>query len=116
MSDFLANLFPDESEIPAPYKMPLLEQREYLIGGKLKTWDGDLNPVLSPVCTGSSDGLKQKLIGRTPLLTAQEALDALEAAVKAYDLGKGIWPMMPVITRIEYVEKFLVLMREKRTE
>jgi len=116
MGHFLANLFPDESEIPSEYKMPVLDQREYLIGGKLKTWEGDLNPVLSPVCISYPDGLKQKMIGRTPLLTTTEALEALDSAVKAYNLGKGMWPMMPVITRIEHVEKFLFLMREKRAE
>ena len=96
MSDFLANLFPDESAIPASVNVIEFEQREYLVDGKLRTWAGDLNPVLSPVYIKTSSGLKQKVIGKTPLLTSKEALEAMDAAVKAYDLGHGEWPMMSV--------------------
>ena len=116
MSDFLANLFPEASSVPAAVNVPELEQREYLIDGKLRSWAGELNPVLSPVYLKTSDGLKQKVIGSTPLLTSKEALEAMEAAVKAYDRGHGAWPMMAVARRIEHIEKFLVGMRAKRTE
>jgi glyceraldehyde-3-phosphate dehydrogenase (NADP+) len=116
MNDFLSQLFPKESDVPVAVSIPVIEQREYLINGKLKTWSGDLNPVMSPVWTHTTDGLVQKIIGSTPLLTSKEALDALDAAVRAYGLGTGAWPMMPVIERIEHVEKFLSQMRAKRTE
>src|SRR5690606_12590847 len=46
----------------------------------------------------------------------KESLEALDAAVKAYDLGHGVWPTMSVTERIEHVEKFLDAMREKRAE
>jgi glyceraldehyde-3-phosphate dehydrogenase (NADP+) len=56
------------------------------------------------------------VIGCTPLLTTKESLEALDAAVKAYDLGHGLWPTMSVTQRIEHVEKFLQAMRKKRDE
>jgi glyceraldehyde-3-phosphate dehydrogenase (NADP+) len=41
---------------------------------------------------------------------------ALDAAVKAYDLGHGAWPTMSVTDRIAHIQKFLVKMKERRTE
>lgn len=117
MNEFLTNLFPEESALPASVKLPdNLEQREYLIDGELVIWQGELNPVLSPVFTKKDGVLSQKVIGSTPLLTSKEALSALDAAVKAYDQGHGKWPMMPVANRIEHIENFLTQMRAKRKD
>jgi glyceraldehyde-3-phosphate dehydrogenase (NADP+) len=117
MSDFLANIFRTEDIIPEHFKISQpIEQREYLINGELKTWDGNLNPVLSPVFIKEGDKVVQKNIGSTPLLTTKESLAALDAAVKAYDLGHGDWPTKSVQARIEHVEKFLAAMRAKRDE
>lgn len=116
MSDFLKDLFPTEDSIPASARLThFIEQREYLVNGELRTWQGDLNPVLSPVFLKKGDHYEQKTIGSTPLLTSTEALQALDAAVAAYDLGHGTWPRMTVTERIEHVERFLVKMKEQRT-
>lgn len=117
MSQLLANLFPSTDNIPEAVRISNpIEQREYLINGELKIWEGNLNPVLSPVFTRDGDDLRQHVIGSTPLLTTKESLEALDAAVKAYDLGHGAWPTMSVTERIEHVENFLVAMRSKRAE
>ncbi|MCA4897248.1 MAG: NADP-dependent glyceraldehyde-3-phosphate dehydrogenase [Bacteroidota bacterium] len=117
MSDFLSTLFPAEKDIPTQYNLPAFqEQREYLINGELKIWRGTLNQVASPVFLKVENGYQQKVIGSTPLLTKLEALQALDAAVKAYDLGHGAWPTMSVTERIEHVEKFLKAMRLRRDE
>jgi glyceraldehyde-3-phosphate dehydrogenase (NADP+) len=117
MSQILENVFPAENTIPEQFKITqTLDQREYLINGELKTWTGNLNPVLSPVFIKEGSGYKQKVIGSTPLLTSKESLEALDAAVAAYDLGRGAWPTMSVTGRIEHIEKFLAAMRTKRTE
>jgi glyceraldehyde-3-phosphate dehydrogenase (NADP+) len=117
MSDFLANLFPSVESIPTQFNLDSYrEQREYLINGELRTWTGTLNSVTSPVYLKEGKGYQQKIIGSTPLLTKYEALDALESAVKAYDLGHGTWPTMSVVQRIEHVERFLAAMRKKREE
>src|SRR6266487_1287689 len=97
MSEKLSTLFPEEKSIPAHVQLPsYLEQREYLIDGALLTWKGDVSPVASPVCIRDGNEYKQKIIGSTPLLTSKEALEAMDAAVKAYDQGHGLWPMMKV--------------------
>ncbi|HET9052656.1 MAG TPA: NADP-dependent glyceraldehyde-3-phosphate dehydrogenase, partial [Cyclobacteriaceae bacterium] len=76
----------------------------------------ELAPVLSPVFIKEKSGPVQKIIGSTPLLNAAEAMKALDAAVRAHDLGKGEWPMMSVADRIAHVETFLARMKEKRSE
>lgn len=117
MSLFLERLFPAAAEIPDAQRLPaFVEQREYLIGGVLKTWSGTQNTVYSPVYVNTPGGLQPQAIGSTPRLTKMEALDALDAAVRAYDLGHGEWPLMSVSDRIAHVEGFLKRMREKRTE
>ncbi|HMV07364.1 MAG TPA: NADP-dependent glyceraldehyde-3-phosphate dehydrogenase [Cyclobacteriaceae bacterium] len=117
MSNPLANIFPESSSIPDAYKLDAyIEQREYLIDGELKTWQGELAPVMSPVFIKDGSGYRQKIIGSTPLLNAAEAMKALDVAVRAHDLGKGEWPMMSVADRISHVETFLARMREKRGE
>ncbi len=117
MSDFLNDLFPEESAIPAPAQLSAkMDQREYLVNGNLITWPGEQAPVMSPVFLRTKDGLVQKVLGSTPLLTSKEALEAMDAAVKAYDLGHGAWPMMTVAERIGHVEIFLERMRAKRSE
>ena len=45
-----------------------------------------------------------------------EAMAALEAALKAYDKGKGAWPTMKVRDRIECMETFVRQMEAKRSE
>ncbi|MCZ8020538.1 MAG: NADP-dependent glyceraldehyde-3-phosphate dehydrogenase [Cyclobacteriaceae bacterium] len=115
--EFLATIFPSEASIPKSFQLhERIDQREYLINGELMSWQGDLSPVLSPVCINTGNGYEQKVIGATPLLTKKEALQALDAAVQAYDKGHGVWPSFTVAERIEHVEKFLVRMREKITE
>jgi glyceraldehyde-3-phosphate dehydrogenase (NADP+) len=116
MIDF-ATLFPEEKSIPASVKLPSdNEQREYLVNGKMRTWAGDMNPVACPIFLKEGAAYKQRIIGSTPLLTSREALEALDAAVNAYDLGHGVWPMMTVADRIRHVEIFLEKMKEKRRE
>lgn len=113
MSSFLESFFntavPDTASLPQ-----IIEQREYLINGELKTWQGELNPVASPAFFKTASGYEQKIIGSTPLLTSKEALQALDAAVTAYDQGHGLWPSMTVASRIEHVENFLTKMKEQR--
>jgi len=114
MNQFLS-IFPSPESIPEKFRInETLDQREFLINGEMKTWTGPLNPVLSPVFIKEGNEYKQKVIGSTPLLTTNESLEALDAAVKAYDLGKGLWPTMSVTERIDHVENFLTAMRKQR--
>lgn len=109
------NIFPLLDQIPQQWKLGgFIEQREYLVNGELKIWDGPMNEVVSPVSISSGNGNEKNIIGSTPLLTEKESLEALDAAVLAYNNGTGIWPTMSVIKRIAHVENFLLEMKKQR--
>ncbi len=111
----LATLFPRGEDIPDAFRLGMpVEQREYLVNGQLLRWDGPLAAVRSPIFLAGDKGDEQVVLGSTPLLDADAALAALDAAVAAYDHGQGAWPTMRVAERIQHVEKFLARMREQR--
>jgi len=117
-SDELVRLFPSsEREVPERFRLGgRLEQREYLIGGELRSWSGPCQEVLSPVLERSGDELRPRVIGSYPLLGEAEARAAICAAAAAYDNGRGRWPTMPVAERIRHVEEFAFRLAERREE
>ncbi|WP_408648737.1 NADP-dependent glyceraldehyde-3-phosphate dehydrogenase [Tumidithrix elongata] len=111
------SFFPDEASIPPEFQLSEpIHQTEYLIAGELRHWDGAVEQARSPILVQTKDGLAPKIVGSFPLLTEIEALQALDAAVHAYNNGRGIWPTMSVAKRIERVQEFAYRMGEKRTE
>ncbi|MFK3770562.1 NADP-dependent glyceraldehyde-3-phosphate dehydrogenase [Pseudomonas putida] len=115
MDHLLDSLFPAAGDVPTPWQLGApLEQRDYLVNGELRRWDGPLATVRSPVWLKEGDGERQVILGSAPLLDADTALTALDAAVQAYDKGRGAWPNMRVAERIQHVETFLARMREQR--
>ncbi|AYG44905.1 NADP-dependent glyceraldehyde-3-phosphate dehydrogenase [Pseudomonas sp. Leaf58] len=115
MDRLLDSLFPSADNIPETWRLEApLEQRDYLVNGELRRWDGPLATVRSPVWLKEGNEERQVLLGSAPLLDADTALSALDAAVQAYDKGRGAWPNMRVAERIQHVETFLARMREQR--
>ncbi|ENB9663858.1 NADP-dependent glyceraldehyde-3-phosphate dehydrogenase [Pseudomonas putida] len=115
MDRLLDSLFPSADNIPEAWRLGApLEQRDYLVNGELRRWDGPLATVRSPVWLKQGDTEHQVILGSAPLLDADTALTALDAAVQAYDKGRGAWPNMRVAERIQHVETFLARMREQR--
>jgi glyceraldehyde-3-phosphate dehydrogenase (NADP+) len=113
----LNSLFLTEEQIPDAFKLAEeVNQREYLSNGKMLPWNGDVHTVLSPICIKTVNGLERKIIGTYPLCDKEEANAALDAAVAAYNNGRGEWPTMNVAQRIECVEKFTHQIIEKKQE
>ncbi|BAP17057.1 MAG: NADP-dependent glyceraldehyde-3-phosphate dehydrogenase [cyanobacterium endosymbiont of Epithemia adnata isolate EadnSB Bon19] len=111
------NIFPSLENIPPEFYLEnSIEQREYLINGKLEIWNGEMEESLSPIYLKTPQGLTRKKIGDFPCLGEEAALSALDAAAKAYDNGRGKWPTMPVGQRIECLQDFAYRMKEKRAE
>ena len=102
----LNNLFIEESQIPEQFRIEEIHQKEYLSNGEMKQWSGDVHEVFSPVYIKNGEELKPKLIGSYPVCTEKEAQESLDAAVEAYNDGRGEWPTMSVSERIEHVEHF----------
>ncbi len=115
--ELLASMFPADDAIPDNYRIASpIEQRQYLCDGAIKEWSGPQQDALSPICVAIDDTVQQKLIGSYPLLTEQQALEALDAACRAYDYGRGAWPTMSVEERIGHVEAFAYRMKEQRDD
>ena len=110
------NIFPAQADIPEEARMERVEQKEYLVNGRIKCWRGPRLEVLSPVSLRGKKGPERVHLGSYPLMTGKEALEALDAAAKAYDEGRGHWPTLGVEARIAHMESFVYRMKEKRAE
>ncbi len=115
LKEKIKNIFPLTADIPKALLngIPFI-QKEYLVNGEIFVWEGPRREVLSPVQAADNTELKPFFIGEYPLLTKVQALEALDAAVAAYDHGQGVWPTLSVAERIEHLERFVFRMLEKR--
>jgi acyl-CoA reductase-like NAD-dependent aldehyde dehydrogenase len=108
------SIFVTEDQIPEGFRLEEIHQKEYLLNGELIPWNGEVQEILSPVCIPTPDGLKRKVVGSVPHTSPKEALEALDAAVAAYNNGLGEWPTMSVEGRIKCMQKFVYLMIQQR--
>ncbi|MBC7440262.1 MAG: NADP-dependent glyceraldehyde-3-phosphate dehydrogenase [Flavobacterium sp.] len=98
-------------------EIPFINQEEYLVDGKFKSWNGPFNEIHSAICNPVSDEkLERILIGKIPKTGLPEAFECLESAEKAYNNGFGEWPMLSVEKRIFHVENFIGEMLKLKTE
>ena len=102
-------MIPKEFQIEKP-----IHQRQYLVDGELKEWKGATSEVISTI--SSTKEYQQTVLGSIPTNAESEAMEALDAATKAWDQGKGVWPTMKVKDRIECMESFVKQMETKREE
>jgi len=115
----IANLFPAPEDVPAdaevmPGGKPYLGGLDYLVDGQVKRWSGASTDVLSPVCVRQGGKTRRKVIGPCAMLTKEEALAALSAAVRAWDKGCGPWPRMKIQERLRRLELFAARMAAQR--
>jgi glyceraldehyde-3-phosphate dehydrogenase (NADP+) len=111
----IQNVFPRATDIPESLLngIPCI-QTGYLVNGEIRVWEGSRQEVLSPVWVVGDTGPKPFFIGEYPLLTEAEAFQALDAAVAAYDHGRGLWPTLSVAERIDHMERFVFRMIEAK--
>jgi len=113
----LKNIFTNNN-IPDTYKIKeSYHQDTFLINGKLKEWGGETSKVYSPIYTQNSEGkLAPTFLGDIPDLGEKEAITALNAAVDAYDKGRGEWATLKIEERIACVSNFANMMQDTRSE
>ncbi|MFZ4506064.1 MAG: aldehyde dehydrogenase family protein [Fimbriimonas sp.] len=87
---------------------------DYLVGGEVKRWTGATTEVTSCLFFNWNGKIVRPALGSAPLLDAEAALGAVDAACRAWDDGKGEWPTMTVSKRIQAVEVFTAKMRSVR--
>ena len=115
--ELFTSIFPGNDRVPEQYRITCpIEQHQYLCDGVIREWNGPQQDVLSPICETIGDTVRQKRIGSYPLLTEVQASEALDAACRAYDHGRGVWPTLSVEERIRHVEAFAYRMQEQRQE
>lgn len=103
------------SLIPEKFRIEeTINQKTYLLNGELKTWEGPTSEVYSTI--SSTETYEPTLLGSIPTMGEPEALQALDAALMAYDKGKGAWPTMRIRDRIACMKKFVKIMETKRDE
>ncbi len=105
---------PLSTEIPAQFAVQPIEQKTYLIDGKLISWEGETSDVYSSIHTVVDGERKPTRLGSIPSLGEAEALAAVNAAHKAYNRGQGLWPTLKVADRIKCMQTFVAKMKEKR--
>lgn len=116
-SQQLKELFPEESRLKDCDVPPPLHQRETLVNGELRPWTGPAETVRSAICVRRADGsLEQVELGSHPIGGVPEAQVALDAAVAAYDNGRGEWPTMTVAQRIACMQDFTRQMVARREQ
>jgi glyceraldehyde-3-phosphate dehydrogenase (NADP+) len=118
VADQLAQAFPTLDQTPPQFCLDApLDARNYLLDGIIHRWDGPLTEIISPICLRGEDGaLRCPVIGHVPKMDGNAALAALDAAVRAWDNGRGPWPTMSVSARIAAVEEFVERMLRVREE
>lgn len=116
-SQQLNELFPEESALKDCGVPPPVHQRETLVNGELMPWTGPVEAVRSAICVRKPDGsLAQVELGSYPVGGIPEAKVALDAAVAAYDSGRGEWPTMTVAQRIACMQDFTKQMVARREQ
>mmetsp|Transcript_18819 Transcript_18819/g.33081 ORF Transcript_18819/g.33081 Transcript_18819/m.33081 type:complete len:543 (+) Transcript_18819:40-1668(+) len=106
---------PEVSQGSELYKnRPYIDGAKVLVDGQVKPWAGKCSEVLSPVyCAETSEKIP---IGRQATMTAKEAVEAMEAAAKAWKRGRGEWPRQTLEQRIAAVETLVIRLKAKRDE
>jgi aldehyde dehydrogenase (NAD+) len=113
----IKRLFPREEEIPAEHRiLAPIRQAITLLDGELVPAKDGVRKVFSPICVQDGDGLRQLEIGSIPVGSIDEAAHALQAAVAAYDRGRGEWPTMTVAERIACMHDFTRRMVAQRRQ
>lgn len=114
----LLQKFPTATSIPSEHRLVReVHQRRWLVAGRLNLWDGACKPVHSPVWLRGADGTPAAVsIGSYPEMGEMQSDEALDAAVAAYDNGRGKWPTMSVADRMQCMQRFVAAMLERRAE
>jgi len=113
----IPSLYAATGPVPPEFDLPgQVVIENWLVDGRLEPWTGEMQTVTSPIHVDTGSGSAPRVLGACPMLDEAAALAAVDAASRAWDHGRGLWPTMRVDERIRCVEEFAHRMSEKRDE
>jgi len=112
----VAEIFPRPEDIPREHDLVRYPDGDrWLVNGEIRRFSGPTVEVESVYCAPrKGGGLERRKIGAYANLGAAEALEAVEAAHRAWKGGRGEWPTLSVARRLERIEVFIQKMRPLR--
>lgn len=103
--------------IPKEFRVKPISNKFYLLDGELKEWKGAFTEVYSVIKTeDGQNNLGPTYLGSIPDMGEKVAVEAINAANKAYNRGKGEWPTMSVSERLKHMIHFVEKMKLHREE
>lgn len=100
----------DRSQVKIPH-VPCVT----FLNGEIVEWKGAKQAVTSPLLDPSK-GLERAHLGEVPQMQPSDSLAALEGAVRAWDSGKGMWPLAEPSYRASCVWQFAQELRQLQAE
>lgn len=93
---------------------PFIDGGVRFAGGMVVPHAGAVEPVTSPIVDEASQ--QRTVIGNMAQMTAEDAIEVLEEARRAWDGGQGEWPQMSAQQRISALQEALAAVRARREE
>lgn len=127
------HLYPDILGSQNDSTPPRFDMKHILIDGELREWKGDVRRVTSQIIDRSTGDrvntlrsaeltfefilLGEKVfLGSFPTVGEREAMDALQAAKRAFAGGRGAWPVASADLRIKCLLKLADMVEAKTKE
>lgn len=103
--------------VPKEFSVKPIFNKHYLLDGELKEWNGATTEVYSVIKTEDRhNNIGPTFLGSIPDMGEKVAVEAINAANKAYNRGKGEWPTMSVSERLKHMIHFVEKMKLHREE
>ncbi len=90
---------------------PFVDGNRCFINGEVKAWSGSSENVTSPILDKSGNRV---VIGTTAMMGEAEAKEAVAAANRAWNMGRGAWPQMKVEERIAAIQRLVTALKAVR--
>jgi len=96
---------------------PYVDGMRVFMNGAITPWSGASEKVRSPIQVEKEDGSIEKcVLGEVAQMDTETSVKVLDAAVAAWDNGRGAWPQMTLEARCEAIAKLIQKLGEKKDE
>ena len=82
--------------------------------GVKSEYTGTFTVVRSPIFDAATEA--RTIIGSLPSMAEEDAIEAVNAAAAAWDMGQGVWPQMSLSKRIAAIEDFMAELLKVREQ